>query len=96
MLQLIETASQHTDLGSTNLGTHSVCKLADSFAKKVANGPSVKLGAGHSIGKVNDAYHEPDVSSDCFVGRTISLRPMTNARFATLPPHFDRRQMPSF
>jgi len=81
-------------LGATEseLGTHSIRKLADTFAVNQPGGPSVdcvKMRAGHSNGKVQDCYAKADKAGDCFVGRVLTMMSMTNADFALLPPHFD-------
>ena len=94
LLKLIDGIDHAVDLGAPreDLGTHSIRKFADSYAKNIPSGPgedNVKIRAGHSTGKVNDTYHKADEMSDCFVGRVLSMRPMTDAKFATLPPHFD-------
>lgn len=83
-----------TDLGApaADLGTHSIRKFSDTYAKNVSNGPTednVKIRAGHTTGKTNDSYHKADQESDAFVGRVLTLRPLTDAKFASLCPHFD-------
>ena len=52
---------------------------------------SVQLRMGHSLGKVNDPYIHCSDPQDQICGRVLSMLPLHDERFATLPPHFNNK-----
>jgi hypothetical protein len=75
----------------TSYGTHSVRKGSASYCASLKDGPhtvNVFQRAGWSIGNTQDRYLFHGEGSDQFVGRVVSGLPITDVKFACLPPRF--------
>ncbi len=75
----------------TSYGTHSVRKGSASYCTSLKDGPhtvNVFQRAGWSIGNTQDRYLFHGEGSDQFVGRVVSGLPITDVKFACLPPRF--------
>ena len=75
----------------SDIATHSTRKGSASYVLSHVGGPNVIqvfLRCCWSLGNVQDRYIFLDAGGDQFVGRTVSGLPMSDSKFATLPPHF--------
>jgi len=83
-------------LRSSDLGSHSTRKGASSFVSSGSTAcPShtaITLRCGWKQAGVENRYLKYEAAGDQFVGRAVCGLPMTDHRFATLPPHFAVRQ----
>lgn len=89
------TCSEEAILGvkKKEIGTHSPRKGAPTYVLAMIEGPNpvqVFLRAGWSLGNVPDRYLFAGKGGDQLVGRTVCGLPMTDDRFAALPPHFTK------
>ena len=74
-----------------DIGTHSTRKGAVSYVLSLLGGPNVIqvfLRCCWSLGNVQDRYIFLDSGGDQFVGRSAGGLPLSDSKFATLPPHF--------
>ena len=97
ILESIAKESPNTDLGAeiTDLGTHSNRKGAATYLLGIfmLSAVNVYLRAGWSLGNVQDRYIFAGSGGDQIVGRAISGLPLTDMRFATLPPYFSNEDL---
>lgn len=62
-----------------------------TYLYAMMDGPSglqIKQRAGHSLGKINDAYVLSRGAGDAFCGRCLRFTSLQSEEFARLPPHF--------
>ena len=77
---------------TSDIGTHSIRKGAVTYVAGLPGGPSttsICVRAGWTQGKVKDIYMKYMDSGDCFVGRCLTLLPLTSTQFAVSPVMFD-------
>ena len=75
----------------SDIGTHSIQKGAILYVASQQGGPSgaaICICAGWSMGKVRDIYMRFVESGDHFVGRCMSMLPLSSTNFGMSPPHF--------
>lgn len=80
----------------SDIAPYSSRKGAATYASGQVSGPtpvSVQLRMGHTLGKVNDPYIHLSDPADQLCGRTLSLLPIIDERFGTLPPHFNKEAL---
>ena len=86
-------------LGGTtveDIGTHSTRKGSVSYVLSLAGGPNVIqvfLRCCWSLGNVQDRYVFLDSGGDQFVGRSVGGLPVSDSKFATLPPHLSSEDL---
>lgn len=71
--------------------THSLRKGMITYLYSMMNGPTglqIKQRAGHTLGKINDAYVLSRGQGDPFCGRCLRFASLHSEEFARLPPHF--------
>jgi hypothetical protein len=79
-----------------DIGTHSTRKGAVSYVLSLLGGPNVIqvfLRCCWSLGNVQDRYIFLDSGGDQFVGRSAGGLPLSDSKFATLPPHFSSEDL---
>lgn len=80
----------------SEIGTHSFRKGVSTYLGSQPGGPSpisVFLRAGWSLGRVQSRYIFENEGGDQFVGRAATGLPLTDIKFASLPPHFISEQI---
>jgi len=97
VLKNIRDLYPNIDLGAVieDLGTHSNRKGVASYLLSMffLSAVNVYLRAGWSLGNVQDRYIFAGAGGDQIVGRAASGLPITDLRFAVLPPHFSNEDL---
>ena len=96
-MKSIRDLNPNIDLGAVieDWGTHSNRKGVASYLLSMLflSAVNVYLRAGWSLGNVQDRYIFAGAGGDQIVGRAASGLPITDLRFAVLPPHFSNEDL---
>jgi hypothetical protein len=87
-----KSACRQYGIPASDIGTHSIRKGSSTFTCSGSTaGPSISaicIRAGWSLGGVLDRYIRYEAAADYYVGRVVSGLPLSDCRFATMPPYF--------